>query len=327
MSVQNIDLKFLVLNAENLFLLGQTPLTKQDLQLDAAKWSQRSTSIFENKPKEKCEILARLILSEKPNVVLLSEVGGFESLEKFNQLFLQEEYSPALIEGNSDRSIDVGFLVRKNEPFFFDIHTNKNRSFPLDMESPEVLIKFSRDIAELHLFTRNRENPFMILLLTHLKSRLDPDGKDPNGYGRRKAELLALIEVYKETRAKWGEQIPILVAGDFNGNASEKNTDPEFVPLYDKTDLKDVCCLAQKTDEERATYYQVSRNNRTEGRQIDFAFLSPSAQDLLVRNTVQVYRYRDHLGSPLPPPSSLDDKLRLPSDHYPLIFELCGIKI
>jgi endonuclease/exonuclease/phosphatase family metal-dependent hydrolase len=167
----------------------------------------------------------------------------------------------------------------------------------------------------------------MILFLTHLKSRLDPEGKDPNGYLRRKAELLALIEIYKQMQSKWNGQIPIVVAGDFNGNASEKNTDPEFIPLYQHTDLKDVCWLAQKSDDDRATYYQVSRNNRTEARQIDFAFLSPRAQKLLVPESVQVYRYRDHLGIPYSPPTSLDEKMRLPSDHYPLIFQLRGIKI
>jgi hypothetical protein len=326
-SDQRLDLKILVLNAENLFLLGETPLTKEDLNLDAQKWALRSTSIFENKPKEKCEALAKIILQEKPDLVLLCEVGGFESLEKFNQLFLNETYSPALIEGNSDRSIDVGFLIKKNQPFFFDIHTNKNKSFPLELEAPGQLVKFSRDVAELHLFTRDRDTPFMILFLTHLKSRLDPEGKDPNGYLRRKAELLALIEIYKQMQSKWNGQIPIVVAGDFNGNASEKNTDPEFIPLYQHTDLKDVCWLAQKSDDDRATYYQVSRNNRTEARQIDFAFLSPLAQKLLVPESVQVYRYRDHLGTPYSPPTSLDEKMRLPSDHYPLIFQLRGIKI
>ncbi len=335
------NLKVLLLNAENLFLLSDQPLTPDHLKLDQIRWNKLSTSVYENKPLEKAKSLAHLILEQDPDIVLFCEVGGFESLQNFNHLFLKDKYSPALIEGNSNRNIDVGYLIRKDIGFYFDIISNKNRLinylYPHERQSldngypakkvPEGSHKFSRDVAELHLFQRDREKPFFIFLLTHLKSRLDPEGIDPNGFERRQAELQTLVSIYKELDTKFQSQVPIAVGGDFNGNASSTNTDIEFQELYKTTQLRDVCDLAKIAAEHSATYYQVGRSSKAEGKQLDYCFLSPSAQALLDTTSVQVYRYKDHLGQPFDPPTNLEAKLNLPSDHYPVIFTLKNIPL
>jgi hypothetical protein len=335
------NLKVLLLNAENLFLLSDQPLTTEHLKLDQIQWNKLSTSVYENKPLEKARSLSKMILEEDPDVVLFCEVGGLESLQNFNRLFLKDRYSPALIEGNSNRNIDVGYLVRKNMGFYFDIISNKNRLinylYPHERQSlesgyptqkaSEGSHKFSRDVAELHFFLRDREKPFFVFLLTHLKSRLDPDGIDPNGFERRKAELQTLLEIYKELDAKFQSQTPIVVGGDFNGNASAQNTDIEFQEIYKSTQLRDVCDLATLAAEHSATYYQVGRSSKAEGKQLDYCFLSPAAQKLLDKTSVQVYRYKDHLGQAFNPPHSLEAKLNLPSDHYPVIFTLNNIPL
>jgi hypothetical protein len=38
--------------------------------------------------------------------------------------------------------------------------------------------------------------------------------------------------------------------------------------------------------------------------------------------TARAYQFKDELGSTLPPPKNLDDKLQRPSDHLPLFFTL-----
>lgn len=335
------SLKVLLLNAENLFLLSDQPISADHLKLDQIQWNRLSTSIYENKPLEKAKALGKLIVGENPDIVLLCEVGGLESLQNFNRLFLNEQYSPALIEGNSDRNIDVGFLVRKNIGFYFDIITNKNRPinylYPHERQSNETGYsikkvvsgshRFSRDVAELHLFRSDREKPFLIFLLTHLKSRLDPDGIDPNGFERRQAELHTLLEIYKELETKFAGQVPIAVAGDLNGNASRVATDPEFHEIYKSTQLKDVCELANLAAEHTPTFYQVGRSSKPEGKQLDYCFLSPSLAPYLDPTTVQVYRYKDHLGLPFDPPTTLEAKMQLPSDHYPVIFTLKNIPL
>lgn len=339
-SVDKIDLKICLLNAENLFLLFESEPPSHYQSLNESQWQRLSTSIYENKPLFKTQKIAQALKEINSDIILLCEVGGRESLENFNKYFLNSEYSVALIEGNSDRNIDVGFLVRKNLPFYFDLHTNKNRLinylYPHERDSlrtgyPLVKVtgvshKFSRDCAELHLFAKDPLNPFLIILLTHLKSRLDPDRVDPGGFERRQAELKTLVEIYNETKVKF-PQARILLAGDFNGNAARANTDEEFKPLYSETDLEDCLEIAKLPEAERATFYQVRSAGRSDGRQIDFCFLDQTLSSHLDLKQCHVYRWSDNFGSPLPAPRNLEQKLLMPSDHYPVVLKLLNLTV
>ncbi len=91
--------------------------------------------------------------------------------------------------------------------------------------------------------------------------------------------------------------------------------------------MKDVFEVAQLSAEKRATFYQVKSNSRTEGRQIDFAFLSPLLQAQLKANSALAYRYRDEFGMEQGVPHNMEAKLRLPSDHYPVVFEIENIQL
>ncbi len=324
-----INLNCLLLNAENLFLLSDQELKAEHLKLDPIRWRSLSTSIYENKPLDKLNQLTLVIKKSNPDVIMLCEVGGIESLTNFNRLFLNNAYSPVLIEGNSDRNIDVGYLIKKDLGFYFDLISNKNRliNFVYPHGKSQQSEKFSRDVSELHLFTTDREKPFFIFLLTHLKSRLDPQSVDPNGFLRRKAEMKTLLEIYSDLENKFQNQVPMAVCGDFNGLAAKPACDPEFAEIYTQTGLEDVLELAQIPNVKRATYYQTSRNGSTEGKQIDYAFLSPKAHGLLLKDSASVYRYRDELDQELDPPTSIEAKESLPSDHYPVLFTLSQIPL
>lgn len=340
-SSPSLRLKFCLHNVENLFLLFDE-LPRGDWQNESeVLWQKRSTSVYPNKPLEKTQELAKIFQDIDADIFMLCEVGGSESLNNFNHLFLGSKYSTALIEGNSDRNIDVGFLIRKNMGFYFDIQSNKDRPinylYPHEREhldkptfypngKPTASHRFSRDAAELKLFTQDIDKPFLMILLTHLKSRLDPERIDPNGFERRRAEFLTLLEVQKEMRLKHPE-CPLIVAGDFNGNAALPQPDPEFEALYKETDLKDVLELGGTSVEERATYYQLRNNQKTDGRQIDFCFLSEAAQSLLRRDSPHVYRFKDEYGLKMGIPTTLEAKMALPSDHYPVVFELENFKL
>jgi len=339
---ETLNLKFCFLNAENLFLMFDEAPTVETLKLDEIKWRRLSTSTYENKPLQKCLELAKTLKEINADIVMLCEVGGFESLKNFNELFLGNAYSPVLTEGNSDRNIDVGFLVRKNLPFYFDLQSNKNRSinylYPHERDSlssnypvstvkpPANSHKFSRDVAELRLFKKSVDKPFLGILLTHLKSRLDPEGIDPGGFERRQAELKTLLEIYKEFGQKH-PNLPLMVVGDFNGNATVTNTDEEFKTLYEDTELKDVLEIATVSVENRSTFYQVRSTSKTEGRQIDFCFLNPTLATHLKEKSAYVYRYRVEFGIDVGVPMTLDAKMKLPSDHYPLVFEIQNLQI
>lgn len=331
---EKINLKCTLLNAENLFLLFDRPPTQEMAKAGETEWQSLSSSVYPNKPLNKVKEISRCLADMAPDIVMLCEVGGVESLNNFNNLFLNQQYSPVAIEGNSDRNIDVGFLVKKNPAFYFDLSSNKNRPinflYPHERNSAaSVKItshKFSRDAVELRLFKKDRDNPFLVIILTHLKSPLDRDRIDPMGFERRQAELKTLTEIYREV-IDLHKTCPIVVAGDFNGNAGRQKTDPEFQFLYDSTELEDVLELSKMSMEERHTYYQIKMNGKVEGKQIDYCFLSPLAAKHLRAGTAKVYRYKDEFGFPIGIPQSIDAKLNLPSDHYPVVFELENLAV
>lgn len=326
---ETINLKFCLFNVENLFLLFDHSPCAADLKLDEIQWQKLSTAIYENKPLKKLHALAQVFQDIHADIFMLCEVGGLESLNHFNNLFLNSAYSPCLIEGNSDRNIDVAFLIRKGLPFYFDLNTNKNH--PLDLpdhflKNKSVTQLFSRDVVELKLFEKTSDQPFLISLLTHLKSTRDPQSVDHNGVIKRTAEIKGLTQIYNDLCQK-NPKVPILVCGDFNGNASIEKTDSEFRRLYEQTPLSDALEVSRLDKEARATFYQVSNISmaKTEGRQIDYCFLNPQAQEHL--SSAFVYRYKDNYGTPLPPPKSLSEKQSFPSDHYPIIFELKNLPL
>ncbi len=336
-----LDLKFCLLNAENLFLLFDHALPAPPHKMNEAQWQRLSTSVYENKPLRKTLEMAKALTDINADIILLCEVGGIESLQNFNTHFLNGAYSPCLIEGNSDRHIDVGFLVRKNLPFYFDLVSNKERLiqflYPHERDSLQAGYpvkngksfqshKFSRDVVELHLFQKEKDKPFLILLLTHLKSRLDPERIDPFGFERRQAELKTLLEIYKELTARF-PFVPLMVAGDMNGNASVTATDEEFKTLYAETDLQDVLEIAGVPVADRPTFFQIRHGGRVDGKQIDFAFASEHLKKYLKAQNTYVYRYKNDLGLPHDTPHNLDTKQLLPSDHYPLVFEITHIPI
>lgn len=300
--------------------------------MEEQQWTKLSTSIYPNKDLRKTIELARTVSDIDADVVMLAEVGGLESLKNFNRLFLNSKYSEILVEGNSDRNIDVGFLIKKPVEFYFDLLSHKNRDlkfmYSYEKHAQEstnppqpVVHRFSRDCAELRLFKSDINNPFLIILLTHLKSPLDPEKIDPHGTERRTAELKACVEIYKELRQEF-KTCPIMFCGDFNGNASRNDTDKEFVPLYQETDLEDVLQIAQVENDKRSTYLQIRPSQKTDSRQIDYCFLSKELHASVKVKSAQVYLYKDEFGSDLLKPATLDQKLALPSDHYPIVFAL-----
>lgn len=335
--VNLISLKFCLINAENLFLMFDHPVPAHFEKLEEGQWQKLSTSVYENKPLFKLKHLARTLLEINADIIMLCEVGGLESLKNFNHLFLKDAYTPILVEGNSDRNIDVGYLIRKNQPYYYDLLSHKNRdlnflypheitsknnNYPLKIQSH----KFSRDCAELRLFSRDIEKPFLIILLTHLKSPLDPERIDPNGAERRTAELKACLEIHNELALQFPD-CPIIFAGDLNGHASSQNTDPEFKALYQMTALKDIFEIANVNPLNRYTFYQVRSGFRSDGRQIDYCFINEKFKSLLNLQSVCVADFKDEFGSPLRKPETLDQKLSLPSDHYPVVFNLDNIPV
>jgi hypothetical protein len=305
-------IKLMVLNAQDLFLFmdkhnhASIPVT----ELSEIKWQLMSSSLFSNKSKEKCQILANTILDVDADIVMMTEVGGPESLANFAKYVLKDNYFALSLPSNSDRGIDLGYLVKKSLPF------ETNLTSHTDYRLPEPSRRFSRDILRLDLMEDKKIK--IILLLAHIKSKLDLRRSDFEGRTRRLQEVNGLIEIYSDLSRKF-PTVPILVGGDMNGHAGEKDTEEEFKQIYTQTDLKDMAFLAKIPDDERFSYVYFNRGGNRFEQQIDYLFISERFKNLISPEDCYFPRYKNLDGAPLPIPKRLEQKNILPSDHYPFL--------
>jgi endonuclease/exonuclease/phosphatase family metal-dependent hydrolase len=194
--------------------------------------------------------------------------------------------------------------------------------YPHELNSPETTLKshfFSRDVAELRFFKPDESKPSLVILLTHLKSKLDPEGKDFEGKLRRAAELKTLLQIYQDVKSETENQVPIIIAGDFNGQAHRVSCEPEFEPLLQTTDLREVLTLVDYGLENRVSQIQFPRDGSRRLLQLDYIFVSPHLEDKLIKDGTFIYRFKSDLKVELPLPASIDQSNTLPSDHYPVV--------
>jgi endonuclease/exonuclease/phosphatase family metal-dependent hydrolase len=316
-------LKLCLFNVENLFML-----------------SNHNREGFK-KPQEKIDWIGRTLREIDADIIMLCEVGGLQSLDLFNHKQLSNNYYTALLPGNSDRGIEMGYLIHKRFPYSHQLLSNKEKSidfnyphelknqadedkklglFPNELPPKSLKVhKFSRDIAELRLIKDQKVSK--IIFLVHLKSKMDKDGIDFNGSLRRKAELMALVNTYTQRKEEF-PNIPIIVAGDFNGMAQRNSCESEFRYLYEKSDLDDVLEVINEPSERRHTYFHFNRENVREASQLDYIMIPPKLHSHVSKADSGIYLFRDQHGVVVPYPQDSFQRYALPSDHYPLVLTL-----
>ena len=284
------------------------------------------------KPIDKIEWIARTIKDVDADITMMCEVGGLESLDLFNTKYLNSEYTTRLLKGNSDRGIEMGYLIKKNFALntlhIGHAHESIEFNYPFELAENKKLLpalqykahKFSRDISELRIL--KDQKVVMILLLVHLKSKWDRDGVDFNGKERRKAELRALVKTYNRLRAEFNFEVPIVVSGDLNGVAQKGLQEPEFDDLYAFTDLEDILEVIDEPHERRLTFFYFGKENNREAYQLDYILLPKELHTLVKKEDSGIYLFRDSHGVPLPYPKENYQRYALPSDHYPIIANL-----
>jgi hypothetical protein len=302
-------LKVLVLNAENLFVFMERWDGSELKSMKEPAWQLSNPGLLDNKPLVKTLDLAHSIKSIDPDLILMTEVGGLESLKNFNQHFLENGWRPHLLETNSDRGIDMGYLVRGA----WEATITSHRDYVLPHAK---YTKFSRDVLSLKLAYQGET--WLVALLVHLKSKLNMKGEDFEGRTRRAVEVHGLAAI----ASGLDPATPLLVGGDFNGDARWPDPEPEFLPLYHRAELKDVVELSHLPEEDRFSYlhFRPSAGTRI-AQQLDYLFMNPAAQQLLRPESVIFPRYLSHQGHPLPVPVDISQKKLLPSDHFPLYAE------
>ena len=301
----------MVLNAQDLFLFMDKWDGSDIGALTEIKWNLMSSSLINNKSKEKCLMLARTIIDSEADIVMVTEVGGPESLGNFSKYLLNDEFDAFSLPSNSDRGIDLGYLVRRTLPYKPTLESY------IDYVLPEPARRFSRDVLRMDL--KIGEETKLIFLLVHIKSKLDLRRTDFQGRSRRVLEVKGLLDIYRSLE---GLGVPILVGGDFNGHAAEKETEEEFCQIYEGTDLKDIAAIAGVPDEERFSYIYFNRGGNRFVQQIDYLFISDKYAHLVDPSGCLFPRYKTSEGLALPVPKRMEQKNILPSDHYPFLATL-----
>jgi hypothetical protein len=330
-------LKIVSYNAQDLFLNPAYEISKDDMKtLSEQQWQLLAQDETRLKSLAQLRGMAQIIADEDPDIIGICEVGGHESLLRFNEWFLHDAYQVLLIPSQSHRGIENGFLVKRDLPLDVEAITHMHWRVPFTYPHEDDPVKFhiaaqaaaymdlgkpedrrlSRDVPALFIRDQAKELLF-ILLMVHLKSGFDMEGIDSGGQVRRAAEVKALIDIYHALQKE--HDVPIMIAGDFNGNASRDGTAPEFIPIYQRTDLEDVLWLAGRPKHERLTH--VTFFGRTlQAQQLDYVFLPKSLRPQLDHAATYVYRYRfEDNDQEIMLPTSFHDRRQLPSDHYPIV--------
>lgn len=301
-----MKLKILQLNCLDLFLFLDNPLTKSLDKYSEDEWQKLTISLKGNKKLDHLKKLSILLTKVNPDILILNEVGGTESLENFNQLFLKNRYNVA-IKGKSTRGIDTGFLVRKNIKY---LHKGYSK---IKIEDKEY--KFSRSVNQLTILDKENK-PKLNIFGVHLKS-LRGNSTDPEIIETRFNEVKGLTHLMKNSRQQ--DKCAYIVGGDFNGNAKHKDYDFEFNYLYRHTSLRDIHDLKKTPDIDRYSFVRLMRNNQVEYNQIDYIMLSKDIHKKVEKVKRYLYRGEQNKESHI---STYSEKEQLPSDHYPQFVQI-----
>lgn len=242
--------------------------------------------------------IAQQIRQMDSDIILVQEVGGIHSLQRFCLEFLQGDYLCRLVPGNSSRGIEVGYLYKSS--LAIDVELLGHRERHID-RAP--LGHFSRDVSQLNISSQGILQ--LVILNVHLKSKRSLGDIDPEGELQRLCELEAALEIFCECEASY--QVPVVLGGDFNSPEAGK-----MVEELGHPEIKDI--LNYTKAKERWTHVFFDKAKKRHLLQFDYLFISDKWKDLI--NLSASGRYADQFAFNLP---HLPHQLfQASTDHFPL---------
>ena len=245
--------------------------------LDEAAYRGMNASIYNpNKARSKIAEIADTILEHDFDLVGLCEVGGMETLENFNRLYLESRYDCYLHEENSSRGIYVGALAKKGR---FPALRASNAAGRFSSR------EFSRNLLKLEL---GDEGGGLEVFVLHLKSQYGDD----HGLDRRIEEVDQLCSLLRHKKS--------IVMGDFNGVLIRGMHQFEYerfleLPFYD------VLAAVGIPPEKRRTHYYFGKGAHFS--QLDYIFCTHDIEVLDAEVLEEAI------------PRNRQERNRLPSDH------------
>lgn len=270
----------------------------------------------EPKSEEKLSKIRALIWDQAPDIAVIQEVENLSALENLAQHELKGLYQPFLIKGNDQRGIEIGFLIRRDLPYFIQHFTNKDEEFEADHELFPSKKIFSRDLPLLVLRAERTQDPFLLIFGNHAKSHRSRS-KDPESKILRRAQYEKAAMIIQAFRSKYGDRVPTLLVGDFN---TDVKTSPELESL--RTIMVSAFEVAPESTpaEERITHSYHPKDLPAVYSQMDDVWVAHSDQGLI--RSAFVIPFKDEEGRIIPPATSYEERETHPSDHRPVVIEI-----
>ena len=304
-------MKILQWNLENFFIFLDKYQGQDINKISEDEWQSFTIARERNKSLAKIFGVQEMVINQNPDVCVFSEVGGRESLENFNDLFLNNQYDVFMAPSNSTRGIDIGFLVRKGLSYSCSVKSNRKTVVEMDGKT----YKFSRDIPELRFYQEDTLK--MVIMGVHLKSKISSE-HDYQGMDTRKAEVTGMLQIYHRVKEKY--QVPIMIMGDFNGIVQKESFEEEFRKVFETSTLLDYLEFKPDLGEfDRVSYV---RTNPYQLQQLDYILIDKDLYANVDYNNSKILRFTTFYDIELPLPKTFAEKKMLPSDHYPQIIKL-----
>lgn len=263
--------------------------------------------------RERIHALKNVIDGLKSDILVLTEVVDRVSLAHLAGE-LVTKYRRFIIEGN-DQGGHIAILLKQELPVEAVYDTNKQLMWR-DPTNNVYEPVFVRDAPALILRRKNQDKPFLIVVGVHSKSQRHRTG-DPRSEIQRTAEFHAYMQVREAYKQQFGEDVPVIIAGDFN---TDMVRSPESRVL--KTELRSAFDVAQEATppKDRITHTFHPKEQPTERHQIDDILVPPSLAQSILKAIVN--RYKDVFGNILPFADSFEKRSSQPSDHLPISVDI-----
>lgn len=185
-----------------------------------------SKKLTNDQLKKKAAHLANKIKADKADIVGFQEVADLKALEKMVKENLNNEYK-VLAFDNDKRFHKIAYIVKKDLPFRFELHSMDN------LKNGKHFV-FGKDLPTLAIYskTEKADDPLMVLSTTHNKSSRVNDllwkEKDPlkreKAFKRsietseriRREQNLAIKTLKEKVKKTYGDDTAFIAMGDFN---------------------------------------------------------------------------------------------------------------
>lgn len=329
-------LVFMTFNVANIFQLGgkYVRTSGTDFRLVPSQPPRPKTD-------EQVNELIKTIDEVQPDFAVLTEVEGLQALQDLSHK-LKSSYESYLVRGNDFRNIDIGLIVRADLNVHVETQSHKGHIWK-DPVTRRKSFLFSRDLPVYLLRRQGEQKPFLIVVGMHAISQRG-SLEDLKFNRMRQAQFEAAVQIILGNQRKFGKDVPIMIAGDFNTNVQfapemqamrdislsafdmALNTIPPaarvthtFHEAIEPSDVK-------KTEKSEDWFFKDVENVKDEEFVLNHMSQLDDIRFIGLRDSIvlsaRVQRYTDDSGKVLPFAIRKEERREQTSDHLPVVVEV-----